>query len=314
MSAPLARIRARLEHDLDRGHPAALPAGMGLFHCRSTQHLHNVPLHHPTLLVVLAGEKQLIHGRDAVSAGAEELMLLPPGLVRVANRPAADRRYLALAITFPREPAGTPPALAEFPPQAETWTLPAPASFGALLEQWLDLHARHAMPGHWHAGRRDELLLSLAATTHAGHLLRSRSNTRDTVLAHISTDLRRDWQVGEVAASLHRSPATLRRQLAREQGGFRALLEEVRMVTALGLLQGTDLPVGLVADRVGYRSASRFAERFRARFGLLPSALRQTQQGPAADAVPTTPAAATPAFQLRVAGDCASVSGDILTA
>ncbi|MCU0827909.1 MAG: helix-turn-helix domain-containing protein [Tabrizicola sp.] len=46
------------------------------------------------------------------------------------------------------------------------------------------------------------------------------------------------------------------------------------MNRALGLLQTTDNPVQQIAFAVGYASASRFAVRFRARFGLAPSAIR----------------------------------------
>ena len=46
------------------------------------------------------------------------------------------------------------------------------------------------------------------------------------------------------------------------------------MNRALGLLQATDLPVGVIAAEVGYASPSRFAVRFRARFGLSPRDIR----------------------------------------
>ncbi len=46
------------------------------------------------------------------------------------------------------------------------------------------------------------------------------------------------------------------------------------MTSALRLLQGTDWPISLIASQVGYESASRFAERFRKRFGFAPTAIR----------------------------------------
>ena len=46
------------------------------------------------------------------------------------------------------------------------------------------------------------------------------------------------------------------------------------MNRALALLQATDLPVGVIAGDVGYASPSRFAARFRARFGVTPGAIR----------------------------------------
>ncbi|MDX5298142.1 MAG: helix-turn-helix transcriptional regulator [Gammaproteobacteria bacterium] len=271
----LVPVRDALFRALDEGRQPVLPGAIGLFHCRRDQQLHGIPLHFPTLVAVLAGTKEISCDGQFMCAGAGELVLLPPGIVQLANRPDAAGRYLALAMGFP------PPvdyARTASTPQQDTWVLPAPGAWGLLLSQWIELHQRHPMPADWHLGRQRELLTCLADTGMAGHLLKSRPRVRDLLLERFYGDLRHDWQLSEVATSLHRSASTLQRQLQREQCSFRELLEEARMVTALGLLQGTLLPIGQVAEQVGYQSASRFAERFRARFGLLPSALRQTQR------------------------------------
>lgn len=55
---------------------------------------------------------------------------------------------------------------------------------------------------------------------------------------------------------------------------MRELLQDVRMTQALTLLQSTDISVLDVGLAVGYDSASRFAVRFRERFGFAPSAIR----------------------------------------
>jgi AraC-like DNA-binding protein len=46
------------------------------------------------------------------------------------------------------------------------------------------------------------------------------------------------------------------------------------MASALTLLQATSRPVAEIALAVGYASPSRFAVRFRHRFGFSPSAVR----------------------------------------
>lgn len=61
---------------------------------------------------------------------------------------------------------------------------------------------------------------------------------------------------------------------------------DVRMTSALRLLQGTDWPISLIASQVGYESASRFAERFRKRFGFAPTAIRGHHRLHAADIDP----------------------------
>jgi AraC-like DNA-binding protein len=80
--------------------------------------------------------------------------------------------------------------------------------------------------------------------------------------------------VPQVAERLAMSEATLRRRLNAEGTGFVELLADVRMSHAMTLLQSTDRPVAHIASAVGYESASRFAIRFRERFGFAPTAIR----------------------------------------
>lgn len=82
------------------------------------------------------------------------------------------------------------------------------------------------------------------------------------------------WSGVVLARALRVSEATLRRKLSAEGWSFQALLADVRMSMAMQLLQSTDRPVLHIAQDVGYESQSRFAIRFRARFGFAPSAIR----------------------------------------
>jgi AraC-like DNA-binding protein len=87
------------------------------------------------------------------------------------------------------------------------------------------------------------------------------------------------WTTSMAAGHLAMSEPTLRRHLAAEGATFGALLTDVRMSTALLLLQSTDAAVNRIALDVGYDSASRFAIRFRQRFGLAPTAIRGHERG-----------------------------------
>lgn len=82
------------------------------------------------------------------------------------------------------------------------------------------------------------------------------------------------WTAALAARELAMSEATLRRRLAAQDTTVGTLLADVRMTSALLLLQSTVLPVNRIALEVGYESASRFAIRFRERFGCAPSAIR----------------------------------------
>lgn len=94
------------------------------------------------------------------------------------------------------------------------------------------------------------------------------------VRALIAGRLEQAWTADRIAADLALSEATLRRRLAAEGTSLTELLVDARMATALTLLQATAQPVSHIALSVGYESPSRFAVRFRERFGFAPTAVR----------------------------------------
>jgi AraC-like DNA-binding protein len=68
----------------------------------------------------------------------------------------------------------------------------------------------------------------------------------------------------------------MRRHLRVEGTSFRDLLEETRLMSSLVLVQETSFTISRVADGVGYRSQSRFTDRFKERFGVTPTMLRRS--------------------------------------
>jgi AraC-like DNA-binding protein len=83
-----------------------------------------------------------------------------------------------------------------------------------------------------------------------------------------------DWDAPAVATAFHMSESTLRRRLADSATTLAALVREVRLETALGLLQTTRLSIGEVAHHCGWQSHGRFSSAFRARWGIPPSQIR----------------------------------------
>lgn len=99
------------------------------------------------------------------------------------------------------------------------------------------------------------------------------------VRALIAGRLDAEWTAGRIANELAVSEATLRRRLVAEGASLTQLLVDARMATALTLLQATTQPVSSIALSVGYESPSRFAVRFRQRFGFAPTAVRGHERG-----------------------------------
>jgi AraC-like DNA-binding protein len=82
------------------------------------------------------------------------------------------------------------------------------------------------------------------------------------------------WSSAEISSTLGVSDATLRRRLQEEGISLREVLTDIRMTHAMGLLQSSQMPVSAIAASSGFESQSRFAIRFRDRFGFPPSAIR----------------------------------------
>jgi AraC family transcriptional regulator, regulatory protein of adaptative response / methylphosphotriester-DNA alkyltransferase methyltransferase len=84
-----------------------------------------------------------------------------------------------------------------------------------------------------------------------------------------------DLALADIARQIATSQRQLQRVFAELAGSaFREELAAVRMQHAAALLQSTDLPVGEVARRVGYRQAAQFAKAFRRHHGVVPSRFR----------------------------------------
>lgn len=220
----------------------------------------------PVILRVDQGRK-VVRGAMAVDVGAGGLALLPSGVaLDVENHPAADGPYRATGILVLPQIAAPTGVARGF----QTQDARAVAAF----DRALDLLRRAAVPQSIRNHAVLEVLLWLEA---AGVVLPPPAppGFADRLRALLAGDLSRDWTAEAVAHELATSEATLRRRLAGEGTGFAELLTELRMNRALGLLQGSDMAVALVAAEVGYASPSRFALRFRARFGVSPAAIRQ---------------------------------------
>lgn len=86
------------------------------------------------------------------------------------------------------------------------------------------------------------------------------------------------WTSSAIARDLGVSEATLRRRLQEEGASFRDVLTDVRMSHAMQLLQSSNMPVSAIAASAGFESQSRFAIRFRNRFGFPPTAVRGRRQ------------------------------------
>jgi AraC-like DNA-binding protein len=222
----------------------------------------------PSLIVVRRGRKTATWRGGGVTAQTGQAVLLGEACFDIVNQPDADGLYEAVWLSWPTQ-ALTPLRAAAAAPAV---TLSVTPAFSAALDAAGHAVADPALPVAIAAHRMAEIVQWLR---HFGVAL-PRVEAPDIAQSArqcLGGDPARAWSLKDLAARLNLSAASLRRRLS-PHGGFSDLLIDVRMSAALNLLQCTDLPVDRIALDVGYDSASRFAIRFRQRFGFAPSAVR----------------------------------------
>jgi transcriptional regulator GlxA family with amidase domain len=90
----------------------------------------------------------------------------------------------------------------------------------------------------------------------------------------------RPIRIDEVARRVATSPRQLQRVFAETAGlGFRSYLRRLRMSKAADFLTTTNVPVNVVARRVGYSDASQFSKAFKRTYGVSPSQSRAMARG-----------------------------------
>ncbi|CAL4865804.1 hypothetical protein MMA231_00040 [Asticcacaulis sp. MM231] len=247
-------------------------------HQRSRLRFAHLSVSQPSLIVVINGEKTLqYHGQHqaiTTTVAAGQAILLDHGTYDIINRPAADGLYEAFWLAWDHGhitafATRTPPIKPTCPQHLRHIE---PDFYAALLR------ARQALmcadiPAAIALHRMEEVLWWLyeqgiafearttpSLITRLGHLLSGQPD--------------HGWTLAEVADRLAVGQATLRRRLAADGKTFSDILIDTRMSLALTLLQCSDQPINRIALDVGYELASRFAVRFRKRFGFAPSEVR----------------------------------------
>lgn len=250
-----------------------------------------VPIERPLLIVVGRGTKTLRGSGCEWEIPAGHAIAINGGqTLDIRNLPDAggfyEARWLAWDETLltrqETQATGHPAADATAPvvrPIRNAWPLGAlgPAFLQAMDAAIAAILQPEATPPEVARHRMRELLVWIAHC--GGHFaLAQDTSVQRRVRGLLAAAPQRNWTAAQVGAELAMSEATLRRRLAAEGMHLGELLVDVRMSLALTLLQATSLPVTQIAMNTGYASPSRFAGRFRQRFGFAPSAVRGHQR------------------------------------
>lgn len=243
---------------------------------RRRQRIAAVPFPRFTLIRVDAGSKRIGGMNRDIEAGPGSLIVVAAGAVlTIENAPPAHGRYEAVCIEI--ETA----AMREAARETHHDSAPTTAFHLASMPDYLsDAVARlghgldePALPAGVLTARVAEVASALDACNVPVWAM-CRPSFAERVRRHLAENLAAPPAPAKVAEALHISPATLRRRLADEGTSYSGLLDDLRLSAGLAWVQGSDAPIARIAERCGYGSASRFTQRFRARFGVTPSTLR----------------------------------------
>lgn len=237
------------------------------------QKLLNVPIVKPLLIVILHGDKALGKTNELVCHAGDFIFLSDSSTINVRNIPK-DKEYFALLVEFDYQDfAGlqiseinnqdyyigtTSPILANCLQQFVESALWAPKSVWSLRK-------REIIELLCHLGHKE--ILSMVGSPKIGARL------HDMFCEQGFNEL----TIADICEQLAMSESTLRRKLKLEDTSVQEIKDQARLGLGLDLLQTTRYSVGLIADKCGYQSQSRFTARFKKRFGLTPSELRKTK-------------------------------------
>lgn len=253
----------------------------GLIMANAMQQIRQVSCLQPVLMRVRQGQKHWSLGERSGVATTEQLLLMPAGATLTVRNEPGRQGYCCEVVTLG-------PAMIQIARQQLASRLADQDASELVLScrlddlmarQWDELFAALAAhePESMLEHRACGLLLSLLLAGAGAHLLLDRSSKYETrVQQLLMLEPGRDWTVQALAQQLHVGESTLRRQLQQEGTSFRQLLDQVRLNTALGLIQTTRQPITHIANQCGYASVSRFSQRFNQQFGVAPLQLRKS--------------------------------------
>ncbi|NIF82524.1 helix-turn-helix transcriptional regulator [Comamonas sp. Tr-654] len=248
---------------------------------KQAQHTPRFLFQDATLLLIASGRLDLDCGVDRISvdAGAALLLVEANACADLIKTPGGtEQRFRSIFLTLSpelleafRRGRATGPESSQA--AASFRSIPLDADLGSSLEHVL---AGAAAPQFSDERLRYRAMDLLAALAERGFAFRPLMSQRMSgrLRALVSEAPHQHWTAQTAGKALAVSEATLHRRLAGECARFEDVLIDVRMHHAMMLMQTTSLSVPEIAQACGYRSRARFAERFRARFGYPPSAVR----------------------------------------
>lgn len=237
------------------------------------QKLLNVPIAKPLLIVVLSGDKELGINNELICHSGHFIFLSDSPSINMRNIPESDE-YFALLIEFDHQDFK---GLTINASNKKNYYIGKTTSdLEKCLQQFVEV-ALWAPQQLWSSRKRE--IISLLC--HMGHqeilYLLGSPQIKDQLHEMFINQGFHELTIEHICERLSMSESTLRRKLKLEGTSVQEIKDQARLGLALHLLQTSNHSIGIIADKCGYQSQSRFTERFKKQFSLTPSELRKTK-------------------------------------
>lgn len=237
------------------------------------QKLLNVPIVKPLLIAVLSGDKALGKDSEIVCHSGDFIFLSDSHGINMRNIPK-DKEYFALLIEFDYQDFnGLQTDAVNKHDYFKGKTTP---TLEKCLQQFVE-SAVWAPKQLWSLRKREIITLFC----HMGHTevlsLLGNHTIKDRLHEMYVNQGFQELTVQNICNQFAMSESTLRRKLKQEGTSVQEVKDQARLGLGLHMLQTSRLSIGLIADKCGYQSQSRFTDRFKGRFGLTPTELRKTK-------------------------------------
>lgn len=247
-----------------------------VYHSVKEQRLLNVPIVKPLFIAVLDGDKALGKDDNIMCHTGDFIFLSDSPAIDMRNIPK-DKDYFALLIEF------EPQDFIDIETSTAATALDKKYCVGELteelikcLQQFVEWSA-YAPQAMWSL-RRKELIQLLCHLGHAEILSMSATHKlSQKIFSFISKSPAADTSLTNICQHVAMSESTVRRKLTAEGTSVQEIKDQVKLGYGLHLLQTTQHAISYIAEQCGYQSQSRFTDRFKQRFGLTPSALKNTK-------------------------------------
>jgi len=237
------------------------------------QKLLNVPIAKPLLIVVLSGDKALGSNNELVCHSGDFIFLADSPSINMRNIPKG-KEYFALLIEFDYQDFNGLQINASN--KQDCFIGKTTADLEKCLQQFVEV-SLWAPKKLWSLRKREIILL----LCHLGHeeilSLLGNPQIKDQLHEMFINQGFHKLTIEHICEQLAMSESTVRRKLKLEGTSVQEVKDQARLGLALHLLQTSRNSIGVIADKCGYQSQSRFTERFKKRFGLTPTELRKTK-------------------------------------